>query len=112
MLSSMMTRKVRWVLLCLLLAMPGPMARGELVLTDFSPTNRLKIMPVGDSITDDCSINGAWRLYLQPLLETNGLAFTNTGRLQSSPATGFTQRRHEGYCGSVIGPPGVFAVYN
>lgn len=112
MLSSMMTRKVRWVLLCLLIAMLGPMARSELVLTDFSPTNRLKIMPVGDSITDDCGINGAWRLFLQPLLETNGLAFTNTGRLQSSASTGFTQRRHEGYCGSVIGPPGVFAVYN
>jgi hypothetical protein len=27
-------------------------------------------MPVGDSITDDCEINGAWRLYLQPLLDT------------------------------------------
>ena len=86
--------------------------RAELVLTNFSTTNLMKIMPVGDSITDDCSTNGAWRLFLQPLLESNHIAFTNTGRNVSAAATGFTKRRHEGYCGSVIGPPGVFAVYS
>jgi lysophospholipase L1-like esterase len=49
---------------------------------------------------------------LQPLLETNGLMFTNTGRLLGAGYAGFTKRRHEGYCGSVIAPPGVFGVYN
>ncbi len=88
------------------------MARAELVLTNFSSNNLLKIMAVGDSITDDCSTNGAWRAPLQPLLETNGFAFTNTGRLLSAGYAGFTKRKHEGYCGSVVGPPGVFAVYN
>lgn len=100
------------MLLCLwLLGTPATLS-GELVLAHFNATNLLKIMAVGDSITDDCVTNGAWRVFLQPLLQTNGLTFTNTGRLLSSSYPGFTNRRHEGYCGSVIGPPGVFAVYN
>ena len=102
----------RRVLLSLLLLVAVTAARGELVLANYGVTNLMKIMPVGDSITDDCSTNGAWRLFLQPLLETNGIAFTNTGRLLGVGYPGFTKRRHEGYCGSVIGPPGVFAVYN
>ena len=102
----------RRILFGLLLLVVGTTARGELVLATYGGTNLMKIMPVGDSITDDCSINGAWRLFLQPLLETNGIAFTNTGRLLSAASAGFTKRKHEGYCGSVIGPPGVFAVYN
>lgn len=65
-------------------------------------------MPIGDSITDDCSYVGAWRAPLQPLLDTNGFAFTNVGRLISSALSGFTKRRHEGYCGTVIASPGVF----
>jgi lysophospholipase L1-like esterase len=100
------------LLIGLLILAASPEAHAELVLTNFSATNPLKIMPVGDSITDDCSTNGAWRAPLQPLLETNGVAFTNTGRLTSAGYAGFTKRRHEGYCGAVIGPPGVFAVYN
>ena len=69
-------------------------------------------MPIGDSITDDCMINGAWRLYLQPLLQTNGYPFTFVGRQSSSPVSpSFTKVNHEGYCGAVIAPPGVFAVH-
>jgi lysophospholipase L1-like esterase len=99
-------------LLCLLILQLSAVAHAELVLTNYNSANLMKIMPVGDSITDDCSTNGAWRGPLQPMLETNGFAFTNTGRILSPGYTGFTKRRHEGYCGSVIGPPGVFAVYN
>lgn len=95
---------------CLILI--GLSARAELVLTNFTAANPIKIMPVGDSITDDCVTNGAWRLFLQPLLDTNEIAFTNTGRLLGAGYPGFTKRRHEGYCGSVIAPPGVFAVYS
>lgn len=87
-------------------------ARGELVLTNFTTANPIKIMPVGDSITDDCVTNGAWRVFLQPLLDTNGIVFTNTGRLLGAGYPGFNKRWHEGYCGSVIAPPGVFAVYS
>src|SRR5690348_2345089 len=105
----MIFRDARTTLLGLILLAVVTMARGELVLANYGGTNLLKIMPVGDSITDDCSINGAWRLYLQPILETNRVAFTNTGRNLSGSVTGFTQRRHEGYCGAVIAPPGVFA---
>lgn len=111
MVAAMIMRFGKWVLFGLLFLVVGTVARGELVLANYGVTNLIKIMPVGDSITDDCSINGAWRLFLQPLLETNGIAFTNTGRLLSPASAGFTKRRHEGYCGSVIGSPGVFAVY-
>ena len=87
-------------------------ARGELVLTNYSADNPLRIMPVGDSITDDCVTNGAWRLFLQPMLDTNGIVFTNTGRLLGAGYPGFNKRWHEGYCGSVIAPPGVFGSYS
>lgn len=81
--------------------------RGELLLTNFSTANPIKIMAVGDSITDDCVFNGAWRLYLQSRLETNGFPFTFVGRQISTPSGGFIKTRHEGYCGSVLAAPGV-----
>ncbi len=69
-------------------------------------------MPIGDSITDDCSLNGAWRLYLQPLLQTSGYPFMFVGRQASFPVLpSFASVNHEGHCGAVIGPPGVFAVH-
>jgi hypothetical protein len=58
--------------LSLCLALLGSSARAELVLSNYSSSRPLKIMAIGDSITDDCAHNGAWRQYLQPLLETNG----------------------------------------
>jgi len=82
-------------------------ARCQLVLANFSAAHPLKIMAIGDSITDDCGVNGAWRQYLQPLLDNNGFPFTFIGRVQSSAALSFTKVRHEGYCGAVIASPGV-----
>ena len=82
-------------------------ARGQLVLANFSAANPVKIMAVGDSITDDCVFNGAWRQYLQPLLDANGYPFTFVGRNQSMPSGSFTKTQHEGYCGAVVAPPGV-----
>jgi lysophospholipase L1-like esterase len=82
-----------------------------LVLTNYNPFKPLKIMPVGDSITDDCAINGAWRLYLQPLLQTNGYAFNNLGRWISGIVGSFTQTHHEGICGAVIAYPGMFGYH-
>ncbi len=79
----------------------------ELVFTNFSAARPLKIMAVGDSITDDCSINGAWRQYLQRLLDQNGYPFTFVGRWASSGNPAFTKTRHEGMCGAVIAAPGV-----
>jgi lysophospholipase L1-like esterase len=87
-------------------------ARGDLLLTNYSTTNLLKIMAAGDSITDDCSINGAWRQYLQPLLETNGYPFTFVGRYSSVPLGVFTKVRHEGICGAVIAAPGFFQAHD
>jgi lysophospholipase L1-like esterase len=100
---------VLWLVLAWLLA--GVTLRGEVVLADYTAANPLKIMPSGDSITDDCSINGAWRLYLEPLLETNGYAFTNLGRWISSPTGTFTKTHHEGICGAVIAFPGMFSAH-
>jgi lysophospholipase L1-like esterase len=101
----------RLYLLGLSLAFVALTARGELTLTNFSVSTPMKVMPVGDSITDDCSVNGAWRAPLQPLLETNGFPFTFVGRQSSSPSTGFSKVRHEGYCGAVVAPPGVFGAH-
>src|SRR5690242_4673750 len=72
---------------------------GELQLSDYSVSNPIRIMPVGDSITDDCVLNGAWRKPLQTLLETNNFPFTFVGRQTSGANVGFTKRQHEGYCG-------------
>jgi lysophospholipase L1-like esterase len=85
----------------------GTGLRAELVLANFSAATPLKVMAVGDSITDDCSINGAWRQYLQPLLETNGYPFTFLGRFSSTTSRTFTKVKHEGICGAVIAAPGL-----
>src|SRR6185312_7302312 len=108
----MIPRGARITLLGLILLAVVTTARAELVLANYGGTNLLKIMPVGDSITDDCEINGAWRFYLQPLLQSNGVAFTNKGRILSGAMTGFTQRFHEGYCDAVIAAPGYFAAHS
>jgi lysophospholipase L1-like esterase len=105
--SNMILRIGRWMMFCLLILGAGTRTRGELVLTHFSAANPIKIMAIGDSITDDCSANGAWRLYLQPLLDTKGYPFIFVGRNQSSTVGAFTKTRHEGYCGAVVAPPGV-----
>ena len=105
----MMLRNHQRALFCLALLGALMSARGQLVLANFSAANPIKIMAVGDSITDDGVFNGAWRLYLQPLLDTNGYPFTFVGRNQSVavPSEGFTKINHEGYSGAVIAPPGV-----
>jgi lysophospholipase L1-like esterase len=82
-------------------------ARAELVLTNYTAAQPLKVLISGDSITDDSVTNGAWRSYLGRLLATNNYVFTNLGRWLSSPATGFTQVRHEGMDGAVIAAPGL-----
>ena len=102
-----MPRNHQRVLFSLILLGALMSARGELVLANFSAANPIKIMAVGDSITDDGVFNGAWRLYLQPLLEANGYPFTFVGRNQSMPSGNFTKTNHEGYSGAVIAPPGV-----
>jgi lysophospholipase L1-like esterase len=89
----------------------GPLpAHGALVLTNYSAANPLKIMPVGDSITDDSNVQNAWRVYLQALLQSNGIPFTFVGRnVSSQPTPGFTETHHEGYSGAVIAPPGTIS---
>ena len=97
--------------LCLLILCAGVTAHGELTLTNFTASIPMKVMPIGDSITDDCSFNGAWRAPLQPLLETNGFPFTFVGRQASTASPGFSKVQHEGYCGAVVAPPGVYGAH-
>ncbi len=98
------------ILLCLLLLASLAPVRAELVLTNFSAANPIKIMAIGDSITDDCIANGAWRQYLQPLLDSNGYPFIFVGRINSASIGSFTKTAHEGYCGAVIAAPGLTGV--
>ncbi len=93
--------------LALVWALAGTALRADLVLTNYSASRPLKVMAVGDSITDDSSINGAWRSYLQLLLQNNGYTFTNLGRWVSIPTSTFTLTRHEGMDGAVIASPGL-----
>jgi lysophospholipase L1-like esterase len=98
---------VFWVILVLAEVTSPWAALGQIDLTEYNSARPLKIMAIGDSITDDCSYNGAWRQFLQPLLQSNGYAFTFVGRQASTVTSGFTETHHEGYCGAVIAPPGV-----
>ena len=88
-------------------ALAGTALRADLVLTNYTASRPLKVMASGDSITDDSSINGAWRSYLQPLLQNNGYTFTNLGRWISTTTPTFTLTRHEGMDGAVIAYPGL-----
>jgi lysophospholipase L1-like esterase len=101
-------RRCRLFASCALLAGILTSARGEINLANYSSNNPVKIMCIGDSITDDCEFNGAWRAYLQPLLDNSGYPFIFVGRNHSAPnPPTFTKTAHEGYCGSVIAAPGV-----
>lgn len=97
----------RRVLLWLFILGVWTNVQGELVLGNFNAANPIKVMALGDSITDDGVTNGAWRLWLQPLLEASGYPFTFVGRNLSAPSPGFTKIQHEGYSGAVIAAPGV-----
>ncbi|HVU99971.1 MAG TPA: hypothetical protein VHH88_01335, partial [Verrucomicrobiae bacterium] len=93
--------------LALAWALTGDALRANIVLTNYNVSHPLKVMAVGDSITDDSSINGAWRSYLQPLLQRSGYTFTNLGRWISTSTATFTLTRHEGMDGAVIAAPGL-----
>jgi lysophospholipase L1-like esterase len=88
-------------------ALAAVTARADLALTNYTAAHPLKVLAIGDSITDDSVTNGAWRSYLEKLLVTNGYVFTNLGRWSSVPASGFTQVHHEGMDGAVIAAPGL-----
>jgi hypothetical protein len=91
-----------------------PPARGQLVLTNFSATHPVNVMFIGDSITDDCQTVGAWRSFIQPILDTNNFPWRAVGRwlsplTQSGIYTNFpaTKALYEAYCGITIAAPGV-----
>jgi hypothetical protein len=111
--EKLIMKKQRCLLHCVLaiitFAAGGLAARGQIALTNYNAAKPLKIMPLSDSITDDCVVNGSWRKPLQPLLEANGFPFTFVGRNTSTAATGFTKLKHEGHCGAVVAAPGILS---
>lgn len=104
----MSLRPVHLAITCAILFGTISFARATINLANFSAAHPVKIMPIGDSITDDCEFNGAWRAFLQTLLDTNGYPFTFVGRnITPGGLASFTKKHHEGYCGAVIAQPGV-----
>ena len=91
----------------------GLATQAGIVITNFTGTNVIRILPAGDSITDDCEVVGAWRRPLEPLLDSNGIPFIFVGRnVSSATPPYFTKTKHEGYCGAVIAPPGVYGAWS
>jgi len=80
---------------------------GQLVVSDFSPAHPIKIMYIGDSVTDSCVHSNSWRIYLEQILATNNFPFSAVGRYASPPFPNFTNRLFEAFCGAVIARPGV-----
>ncbi|MGZ4973378.1 MAG: SGNH/GDSL hydrolase family protein [Limisphaerales bacterium] len=95
-------------LICLMVcAFASVTVRADLALTNYTAAHPLKVLCSGDSITDDSSMPGAWRSYLEKLLVTNGYVFTNLGRWSTTGVSGFVQVHHEGMDSAVIAAPGV-----
>jgi acyl-CoA thioesterase I len=61
----------------------------------------IKIMPLGDSITDGYFVPGGYRIDLQPAMENRGYAIEFVGSLSNGPDTLLSQH-HEGHSGWVI----------
>src|ERR1700756_3281521 len=99
--KNIILRVCAWWLGCIVSVSANVKARAAVPLVGFSDSHPVKIMPMGDSITDDFVYNGAWRLPLQPLLDTSGYPFTFVGRKASTAVPGvFTKVGHEGWCGA------------
>jgi lysophospholipase L1-like esterase len=58
----------------------------------------LKIMPLGDSITDGFTVEGAYRIKLWSNLVTNGYSVDFVGSLSNGPAS-LGDKNHEGHSG-------------
>jgi len=58
----------------------------------------VKIMPLGDSITDGANIPGGYRVDLEDDLLSGGIAFDFVGSLSNGPAA-LADRNHEGHSG-------------
>src|SRR4051812_28763457 len=58
----------------------------------------VKIMPLGDSITDGFNVPGGYRITLKPKLDAGGYATDLVGTLSNGPAS-LTDREHQGLTG-------------
>ncbi|MCC3423123.1 MAG: hypothetical protein JGK24_05050 [Microcoleus sp. PH2017_29_MFU_D_A] len=69
--------------------------------TDSPGNSPIKIMPLGDSITDGYFVPGGYRIDLQPAMENRGYAIEFVGSLSNGPDTLLSQH-HEGHSGWLI----------
>lgn len=65
---------------------------------DSAGNRPIKIMPLGDSITDGYFVPGGYRIDLQPAMENRGYAIEFVGSLSNGPETLLSQH-HEGHSG-------------
>src|SRR5580704_4407445 len=96
-----------WLIAGLMTLAAPQAACGQLVVDDFSPAHPIKVMYIGDSVTDTCAHSNSWRIYLEQILATNSFPFSAVGRYASPPFPNFTNRLFEAFCGAVIAKPGV-----
>jgi len=73
-------------------------AAGVAVGGEASAAAAVKIMPLGDSITDGFNVPGGYRITLKPKLDAGGYATDFVGTLSNGPA-GLTDREHQGLSG-------------
>jgi lysophospholipase L1-like esterase len=70
--------------------------------TTAAPTKYpIKIMPLGDSITDGYFVPGGYRIDLEPAIENRGYAIDFVGSLSNGPDT-LLDKNHEGHSGWTI----------
>jgi lysophospholipase L1-like esterase len=70
--------------------------------TAAAPTKRpIKIMPLGDSITDGYFVPGGYRIDLEPAIEDRGYAIDFVGSQSNGPDT-LLDKQHEGHSGWTI----------
>ena len=96
-----------WLIVGLVMLAGWLPAYGQLVVDDFSPAHPIKVMYIGDSVTDSCVHSNSWRIYLEQILATNNFPFSAVGRYASPPFLNFTNRLFEAFCGAVIAKPGL-----
>ncbi len=73
-------------------------AAGVAVGGEASAAAAVKIMPLGDSITDGFNVPGGYRITLKPKLDAGGYATDFVGTLSNGPAS-LTDREHQGLSG-------------
>ncbi len=91
------------LMLALCLVMAAPFSTVAALSSGNALAAPLKIMPLGDSITDGYNVPGGYRAELWRLLDVAGTHVNFVVSLQSGPS-GLPDKDHEGHSGWCISP--------